>query len=235
MTIPIRPAGAARAGRRMLLDLYCDSGGATRGYQEAGFYVVGVDIRPQPRYVGDEFHQGDAIEFLLEHGEEFDAIHASCPCQRYSLAQRINRREHPDLIDPTRAALEATGRPWVIENVPGAPLRDPVELCGAMFGLRTYRHRLFEAGGGFALDAPAHPAHTARTAKMGRPVGPGEFMHIVGNFSNVALAREVMGMPWATRDELREAIPVAYTRHVGNRLMAQLSRGAVPSGLPKAA
>lgn len=222
-------------GKPVLLDAFCDSGGATRGYQDAGFYVIGVDIRPQPRYVGDQFFQGDAVAFIAEHGAEFDAIHASPPCQRYSLAQRIQSREHPDLIAPTRAALTATGRPWVIENVPGSPLNDAVELCGAMFALRTYRHRLFEAGGGFAFDAPAHPAHTARNAKMGRPVRDGEFIHVVGNFSNVALAREVMGMPWATRDELREAIPTAYTRFVGTHLMTHLDRRPVLADLTKAA
>jgi DNA (cytosine-5)-methyltransferase 1 len=222
-------------GRRLLLDAFCCSGGATRGYQDAGFYVVGVDIEPQPNYCGDEFHLGDAVDFIARHGVGFDAIHASPPCQRYSLAQRIQSREHPDLVAPTRAALEATGRPWVIENVPGAPLRDTSELCGAMFGLRTYRHRLFEAGGGFAFQPPAHPEHTARNAKMGRPVREGEFIHVVGNFSNVALARQVMGMPWATRDELREAIPVAYTAYVGARLTAHLDRHTAPADLAKAA
>lgn len=220
---------------RLFLDAFCDSGGATRGYQEAGFYVVGVDIRPQPRYVGDEFYQGDAVEFIAEHGHEFDAIHASPPCQLYSNAHRIRNRDHPDLIAPTRAALNATGRPWVIENVPGAPLHNAVELCGAMFALRTYRHRLFEGGGGFAFAAPPHPEHTTRNAKMGRPVRDGEFIHVVGNFSNVALAREVMGMPWATRDELREAIPVAYTAYVGAHLMTHLGGHPVPADLAEAA
>ena len=94
-------------------------------------------------------------------------------------------REHPDLIDPTREALQATGRPYIIENVGGAlpKLRDPVMLCGAMFGLRTYRHRHFEAGGGFSFQAPEHPEHTARQAKMGRAPQPGEFIHAVGHFS----------------------------------------------------
>lgn len=203
-----------------LLDLFCCQGGASRGYADAGFEVVGVDIDPQPRYPF-EFVQADAVGFVLEHGREFDAIHASPPCQAHTLAQKIMKNDHPDLIDPTRDALLTTGRPYVIENVPGAPLLDAVELCGTMFGIETYRHRLFETGG-FALRVPEHPAHSARTTKMGRPPRDGEFMHIVGNFSGVDRARGVMGMPWANRDGLREAIPPAYTKFIGRQLLGAL-------------
>ena len=125
------------------------------GYSRAGFEVVGVDIAAQPRYPF-EFIQGDAIEYVKEHGHEYDAIHASPPCQAYTNAQKIMRNDHPELLEPTREALNATGLPWVIENVPGAPLIEPIELCGGMFGLRTYRHRLFESS--HALTAPAHRA-----------------------------------------------------------------------------
>lgn len=212
------------AARPRLLDLFCCQGGAAMGYHLAGFEVVGVDLDPQPRYPF-EFHQADALEFITEHGHEFDAVHASPPCQRYSKAQRIQGREHPDLIGPTRSAMERTGLPYVIENVEDArgELRDPVTLCGAMFGLATYRHRLFETGGGFQLGHPRHPRHLAPLAKMGRPVRPGEFMHIVGNFSGVQAARDLMGMPWASRDGLREAIPPAYTEHIGRELLAQVA------------
>ncbi|MFL0711651.1 MAG: hypothetical protein ACJLS2_02410 [Microcella pacifica] len=199
-----------------LLDLFCCQGGASVGYARAGFDVVGVDIEAQPRYPF-EFHQADAVEFLMQNGHEFDAIHASPPCQAHSLAQRIQRNEHPDLIEPTRRALVELGRPWVIENVPGAPLRDPVLLCGPMFGLQTYRHRLFESN--VSLSVPEHPKHGARTTKMGRPRREGEYMHIVGNFSGVDAAREIMGMHWANREGLREAIPPAYTEHIGAQLM----------------
>lgn len=209
-----------------LLDLYCKAGGAGWGYHLAGFDVTGVDIRPQPRYPL-AFMRGDALEYLAAHGHEYDAIHASPPCQAFSNAQRIMGRQHPDLVGPTRELLLQLGKPWVIENVEGAPLHGPVTLCGAMFGLRTYRHRLFEAS--FPLTAPEHRAHTAPLRKMGRPVRDGEFIHIVGNFSGAALAREVMGMPWATRDELREAIPTAYTQHVGKWLMAWLTDGNADS------
>lgn len=202
-----------------LLDLFCCQGGASMGYHQAGFEVVGVDIDPQPRYPF-EFVQGDALKFLLEHHHEFDAFHASPPCQMHTNAQKIMGREHPDFIVATRAAFELIGKPWVIENVPGAPLNDPVELCGAMFGLRTYRHRLFESNA--PLSAPAHPEHVARTTKMGRKPVEGEFMHVVGNFSGVEQAREAMGMEWATRDGLREAIPPLYTKTLGEQLISHM-------------
>lgn len=136
--------------RPRLLDLFCGAGGCSRGYHDAGFDVVGVDIRPMPRYPY-EFHQADALEYLREHGHEFDAIHASPPCQAYcALKSMPNAKEHPDLVGVTREALRESGRLYVIENVPGAPLVDPVMLCGTMFGLQTdcgaqlRRHRLFE-------------------------------------------------------------------------------------------
>lgn len=206
-----------------LLDLYCCAGGASAGYAQAGFEVVGVDIKPQPRYPY-EFYRGDAVMFAKENGHKFDAIAASPPCQRYSKAQRIQNREHPDLIKPTREALVAAGKPYVIENVEDArdELINPVTLCGAMFRLQTYRHRLFETGGGFAFKAPPHPEHVVPLTKMGRAPKDGEFMHIVGNFIGAERGRQVMGMPWATRNELREAIPPAYTEYIGKQLMRSL-------------
>ncbi|MGW2950759.1 SAM-dependent methyltransferase [Streptomyces eurythermus] len=212
-------------GKPLHLDTYCCQGGASMGYHLAGFTVVGVDVDPQKRYPFS-FVLGDAVEFIRRYGHLFDSHSASPPCQLYSKTHRIQKNDHPDLIGPTREALEATGRPFVIENVEDAEpeLRDPVTLCGAMFGLETYRHRLFEPGGGFAFEPPAHPRHIAKTTKMGRPVKPGEFMHVVGNFTGVDKGREVMQMPWASRDGLREAIPPAYSKYIGERLMAYLQR-----------
>jgi DNA (cytosine-5)-methyltransferase 1 len=208
-----------------LLDAFCCQGGATRGYQNAGFKVVGVDIAPQPRYIGDSFFQRDAVEFIRTHGKRFDAIHASPPCQAFTNAQKIMGNEHPDLIEPVRELLLELGKPFVIENVPGSPLNDPIELCGAMFGLQTYRHRLFESN--IDLVAPEHPAHVARTTKMGRKPVEGEFMHVVGNFSGVAKAKEAMGgMDWMNRDDLRESIPPAYTEWIGRQLMESLGEVA---------
>jgi DNA (cytosine-5)-methyltransferase 1 len=209
-----------------ILDLFCGAGGAGMGYHRAGFEVVGVDIEPQPNYPF-EFIQGDALKFLMENWREFDRYHASPPCQAHTNAQRIQGREHPDYIACVRNAFElirwrSPRRHWVIENVPGAPLLSPIELCGAMFGLGTYRHRLFESSSD--LVPPTHPGHVAPITKMGRPPQPGEFMHVVGNFSGVSQARAAMGIEWMTRDELRESIPPAYTEHIGRQLIAHLAQ-----------
>jgi DNA (cytosine-5)-methyltransferase 1 len=221
-----------------LLDLFCCQGGAGEGYRLAGFDVYAVDIDPQPRNPFP-FYQGDALEVLriliaggsitFSNGEtlrlsDFAAIHASPPCQLYSVTFRINRSDFPDLIAPTRYLLDQDGmQPYVIENVELArnELSDPVMLCGPMFGLETYRHRLFETN--WPLVVPQHPAHVARNTKMGRRPVDGEFMHIVGNFSGVDRGREVMGMPWANRDGLREAIPPVYAEYVGTQLLKSLA------------
>lgn len=212
-----------------LLDLYCCQGGASRGYVDAGFEVVGVDIDPQPRYPY-KFVQADAIAFFANHAHQFTAWHASPPCQAHTKAQKIRGNYHRDYITDTRRMFVEANRyrerngvapvPWVIENVPGAPLIAPIELCGAMFGIETYRHRLFETN--WTLTAPEHPDHIARTTKMGRSPVDGEYMHIVGNFSGVERARGVMAMPWANRDGLREAIPPAYTEHIGRAMLATM-------------
>lgn len=221
---------------KRILDLYCGQGGASGGYSDAGFDVVGIDIAHQPRYQHPfaRWDAIDALEHLLDGGvitfgtlryrlEDFDAIHASPPCQLYSLTHRIMKSDFPDLIAPTRELILDTGKAYVIENVEDArpELFDPVTLCGAMFGIETYRHRLFETN--FWIAQPEHPEHVARQAKMGRAVKPGEFMHVVGNFTGVDHARAIMRMPWANRDGLREAIPTVYSEHVGRRLLARFA------------
>jgi DNA (cytosine-5)-methyltransferase 1 len=206
-----------------LLDLFCCQGGASAGYVAAGFDVVGVDINPQPRYPF-EFVQADALTYLAEHGHEFDVIHASPPCQAFTNAQRIRGNAHPDLIEPTRALLRQLGKPYVIENVEGAPLHAPVTLCGHSFGLETYRHRLFESN--VSLQQPIHIPHVVPTTKMGRAPVAGEYMHVVGNFSGVERARGIMDMPWANRDGLREAIPPVYTEFIGVQLITQMAVAA---------
>jgi DNA (cytosine-5)-methyltransferase 1 len=202
------------------------------GYHRAGFDVVGVDIAPQPRYPF-EFHQGDALEYLAEHGASFDAIHASPPCQRYSdLAKRNgNGDSWPDLVDPTREALEATGRPWVIENVEGAPLHDPVVLCGTQFpGLRVIRHRLFEASSSVVIPELPHGRHPLvftldkRKPHYGRLDQNTAFVMVNGGGNcSVANKRDAMGIDWMTGHELNEAIPPAYTQHVGRALLAAIT------------
>ncbi|MFB8759183.1 SAM-dependent methyltransferase [Streptomyces nigra] len=212
--------------RPRLLDLFCCQGGAAKGYANAGFDVTGVDIAPQPRYPY-RFMQADALAYVAEHGAAFDFIHASPPCQHDSECQRIQSNDHPDLIAPTRAALETTGRPWVLENVRGAvpKLRAPVMLCGQMFRLANYRHRFFETGGGFTLAQPDHPEHLVPQAKMGRPVPAGHYGQFVGNFSGVPLARKVLEVPWMNRDGIRECIPPAYAQHIGGAALATLASG----------
>ena len=203
----------------LLLDLFCCAGGAAMGYAKAGFDVVGVDIEPQPNYPF-EFHQDDAINFLALEGHNFDAIHASPPCQAYSETQRLRGNTHPELIPQVRANLISTLKPWVIENVPGSPLIEPVELCGSMFGLHVYRHRLFEAS--FRITPPVHWPHTAPQTKMGRKPKDGEFIHVVGNFSGVEYAKRAMGIDWMNRNEMAQAIPPAYTEFIGWQLRAAL-------------
>jgi DNA (cytosine-5)-methyltransferase 1 len=204
----------------LLLDLFCCQGGASAGYAAAGFDVIGVDISPQPRYPYP-FIQRDALSALDLLGDMADAVHASPPCQGYSKAQRIQGREHPMLIDAVREKLQTIGKPYVIENVPGSPLKAPIELCGSMFGLRTYRHRLFESNVG--LVAPEHVPHAVQQIKMGRPLLEGDYYQAVGNFSNVPYVRADMSVPWMNRDGIRESIPPVYAQHVGGFLLAAIA------------
>lgn len=161
---------------------------------------------------------------LREFGNLFDAIHASPPCQRYCAPSQYNgnRDTYPDFVGPIRAALEASGKPYVIENTPGAPLRNPTILCGTMFGLRVYRHRLFESN--VPLAAPDHPKHKARCARNGViPPADGFFTITGGKHSKawVRAAAEAMSMSWAG-DDLRgvcEAVPPDYTLHIGRQLL----------------
>jgi len=202
--------------RPRLLDLFCGAGGCSVGYHRAGFDVVGVDSKPMPRYPFESI-QADALEYLAEHGREFDAIHASPPCQQYSVTKSIWGKEYADLIPATRELLHATGKPWVIENVQPAPLGGIV-LCGMMFGLKVYRHRRFESSE--LLFAPHHPRHKERAVAVGHKANDGQFMTVAGHISSIAVARKAMGIDWMTRAELVQAIPPAYTEYVGKQLLA---------------
>ena len=204
-----------------LLDLFCGAGGAARGYQMAGFHVTGVDVNPQPRYAGDEFHQADAMTFPLDG---FDAIHASPPCQDHSpLSALVGLHGTGHLLPATRERLQASGKPWVIENVPGAPMRADVVLCGGMFGLRTYRHRWFEVSG-FMVSQRVHPPHEIRTATSRRRERWAQGWHVsVTGDVGTYVGPEAMGIDWMTGNELSQAIPPAYTQHVGQYLMAELT------------
>lgn len=214
-----------------LLDLFCGAGGAARGYQEAGFYVVGVDNKPQPRYAGDEFVLGDALHFMLDvQPMEYDAIHASPPCQRYSaMTKRWGDKwdEHPDMVDATRFAifeLGFDGQPFVIENVMLSPLDSPLMLCGSMFGLGSgdrclRRHRLFESN--CWMFPPACCNHERRALPVYGHAG-GSSKRDGIRFASTAEWREAMGIDWMTGSEMAEALPPAYTRYIGTLLLAYL-------------
>lgn len=211
--------------RPRLLDLFCCAGGASKGYHDAGFEVIGVDLSPQPNYPF-AFVQADAIAYAYRWGHLFDVIAASPPCQGYSRMSNCRpglADSYPRLVEPVREMLTDLGKPYVIENVPGAPLKDPITLCGAMFGKPIYRHRLFESN--IPITAPTHPAHTVRASKAGH-WKPGTYISVSGNCAPVAMARAAMEIDWTTREELGEAIPPYFTRHIGRQLMASLLVGA---------
>ena len=205
-----------------LLDLFCGAGGAAMGYHRAGLEVVGVDLDPQPHYPF-EFHQADALTFPLEG---FDAIHASPPCQAYSFASQTHRaagKEYPDLVARTRRRLEASGVPWVIENVPGAPVRRDIELCGCMVGLPQLRRvRWFEANWGAYDLTPPH-CHTEVAVSVAGHSDPSWVRQMLSRRGlprhTASDARRAMGIDWMNRAELSQAIPPAYTEWIGKRLL----------------
>jgi DNA (cytosine-5)-methyltransferase 1 len=206
-----------------LLDLFCCEGGAAMGYRRAGFTVVGVDIVDQPNYPF-EFHLGDALEFVAEHGHEFDVIHASPPCQAHSTITP-DKGKHVDLIPATRAALIATGKPYVIENVEGArrALVDPVKLCGSSFGLSVRRHRYFESNVWLTAPACDHSKQGVpvgvygglRSKHWSRPTGTSRGVKA----TTVEEAQDAMGMGWASWHGATQAVPPAYTEWIGRQLV----------------
>lgn len=232
-----------------LLDLFCGAGGAAMGYHRAGFEVTGVDLNPQKRYPF-KFIQADALDYVAQYGWMYDAIHASPPCQAHSQITP-NKAGHLDLIPLTRFWLESLGLPYVIENVYGAKkaLRNPVMLCGADFGLKVYRHRLFESN--LLLMTNPHQPHHDNTPRAGHgvsskgfisitsggknlevklnPAAPSRsgiwgvsekgFVSVCGHFSGVEYCRFAMGIDWMTAKELSQAIPPAFTEYIGRQLL----------------
>lgn len=219
-----------------LLDLFSGAGGAALGYSRAGFDVVGIDLADHSRRYPFKFIQADAVEYLTAHGHEYDVIHASPPCQAYSVTRHSHNIQHPELIEPVRAALIASGKPYVIENVVGAPLIDPIILCGSMFGLTAVdsrdgvllelrRHRLFESNA--YLTAPKCNHQHA----VGGVYGGGSSRRSAtrldwkggggrGGYTPVNdVRRELMGIWHMTGKELSQAIPPAYTEHIGSQLI----------------
>lgn len=208
-----------------ILDLFCGAGGAGAGYARAGWEVVGVDIDPQPRYPFP-FHRADALTFPLDG---FDAVHASPPCQRFSKSvSKRHRQNHPDLIGPIRERLLASGLPFVIENVPRAPLHDPIVLCGTMFRLDVKRHRLFEIHGWTPPEPPPcrHADYEPRFAPAWNRTTPLRFRPISGGWTgddDLEADKAAMGVDWTVNQhELSEAIPPAYTAFLGAALADQV-------------
>lgn len=223
--------------RPLLLDLFCGAGGAAEGYRRAGFDVIGVDVVLQPRYPFS-FHHFDALDYLDKWGgDPFDAIHASPPCQSYLNLGAVNRKlgrsyEYPNLIAATRERLAATGLPYVIENVADAKpeLIDPVRICGTGLNLPLRRHRLFESNIAITGIACNHKAFSEPKYWTGwRPKGEHRLSTVVQVYGNAG-GREhwptAMGIDWMTAKEMTEAIPPAYTEHIGTQLLAALEVAA---------
>jgi len=219
--------------RPRLLDLFCGAGGAAMGYHRAGFEVVGVDVGPQPNYPF-EFHQLDAMEVPLTG--PIDAVHASPPCQAFTAYRNVgNVGDYPDLIDPMRQRLIEWGGPWVMENVVGAPLVDPVLICGTMFDppMEIQRHRLFENNWGLTvpvwpcrhkLNGPnRYPGGNIARRRGGPRSTPIRRTVEIGTWSIPQdIQNRAMGIDWMTLPELSESIPPAYTEWIGRQLMAHL-------------
>lgn len=216
------------SSRPRLLDLFCGAGGASMGYHRAGFDVVGVDISRQPNYPFP-FEQADAIAFLelIVAGEigDWEVIHASPPCQRWSTKTK-HPYAHPDLITPLRPLLEASGRPYVIENVLAAPLRRDIVLCGSSFALGVRRHRVFESN----VSLMAAPCAHWQGSKRYDIYDHGRWyrspsVHVFGEGGGKSREhwQEAMGIDWTNdTDELREAIPPAYTELIGQQLLQHI-------------
>jgi DNA (cytosine-5)-methyltransferase 1 len=216
--------------RPRLLDLFCGAGGAAMGYHRAGFDVVGVDIKPQPRYPFTFIH-ADAMECLTNYTSQlaacdFDAIHASPPCQDHSATRHLHGTPHGTgwMLAQVREDLKTIGLPWVIENVPGAVMRTDYRLCGCMFDLPGLRRdRWFETSWhGFDLRPPCY--HTGR-AVTGHGTD-GAFYRSGLPLQTQEQRRRAMGIDWMTQAELAQAIPPAYTEYVGRALLGLLERAA---------
>lgn len=217
------------------MDLFSGAGGAARGYQQAGFHVTGIDIKPQPHYAGDVFIQGDALAPPVRL-ESFDVVHASPPCQAYSTTRTLHDVSYPDLVAEVRRLINPKGASWlyVIENVQGAPLLSPARFCGSMFGLNVRRHRLFESNLALLMppcDHSRQPEPIDVTGTGARRAGP-RLDGKGGNSRkprNLEEARTAMGIDWMSRRELSEAVPPAFTEYIGDELMGYLMTEGVPA------
>lgn len=206
----------------LLYDVFCGAGGCTAGYKRAGFRVIGIDNRPQPHYIGDDFILMDAFEFFERYmAGEYEravAFHTSPPCQGYSVETPMEyRANHPKLITQTREVLQATGKPYVIENVPNARryMICPLMLCGSMFGLRVWRHRYFEVWPQIPIMTMTCNHSNIPVLVTGTPRRKGQ--RRIDPSAN--LKREAVGIDWMVTKELDNAIPPKYTEFIGHQLI----------------
>lgn len=206
-----------------ILDLFCGAGGAAKGYADAGFEVVGVDINPQKRYPY-EFVKGDWHEFFEAHWQEFDVFHASPPCQSYSKTRSISKSTAPKLITEVRVAFAKTYKPYVIENVVGSAseLINPIRLRGNQFGLKVIRDRLFEVNP-WILSSPVVPVTGTTNSHRGLSTG-GDWITVAGHNFLLEEARAAMGIDWMSSREIAQAIPPAYTQWIGTQLLEIVER-----------
>lgn len=210
-----------KPARPRLADLCCGGGGASKGLDRAGFDVVGFDIEPQPRYPF-EFHQQDVMDVDLSG---FQAVWASPPCKIFSNANQSKAASSSgDLITPVRQKIKDAGHPYIIENVPGAPLENHITLCGQSFNLQLLRHRWFESN--CLLWGPQCPGHyDVRTGLGPRFRGWSSFARganvitVVGNHYNFKDGKIAMGIDWMGKKELTQAVPPAYSEHLGRQLL----------------
>ena len=215
-----------------LLDLFCGAGGASMGYSMAGFDVTGIDVKHGKRYPFT-YIRGDVRDYLnTDYLSQFDVIHASPPCQTHSITKHLRNAQGKstnkiDMIPEVRDALIASGKPYIIENVPLSPLINPIQLCGSSFGLKVRRHRLFESNMSLVGSTCNHTT---------RPVG------VYGSLNDeipkggktaetIEQAREAMGIEWAIWGELVEAIPPAYTHYLGQQLSTIINSYPQPVGI----
>lgn len=194
------------------------------GYHRAGFEVVGVDIAPQPRYPF-EHHVGDALEYLAAHADEFDAVHASPPCQTFTAYGRSDTtgwtEGYLDFLPQTQAALRELGKPYIIENVVGAPI-DGIMLCGSSFGLDVRRHRLFESNVPMLAPPCDHAWQTPRFTPASNRENLRSTVEVGVWRIPLDVQRKAMGIDWMELRELSEAIPPAYTEWLGAQLLSAL-------------